>query len=242
MAGSGIDDWALERESELARLEYENYELRRMLGILPPQSPRLEPLAFPTRWEAMFEGEQQQQQQQQQQQGTFGAFVRGPPISDMTDDLNLRRQFPQGPTQISLEAASQPHTQTQPLHISFPPDTPLVARRYGRRTNSGSGNFISGGMGGSGSAGSDVSGLNPTPGPFGTFRPLAGSGVVWQDSPIAGPGERNMNLQVPGEDPDSGLPGRDGDAGESQQGPSDWEGLTAMYLRGVVRRPPPHQT
>ncbi|KAF8591694.1 hypothetical protein K439DRAFT_1241440, partial [Ramaria rubella] len=31
--GSGMDDWALERESELARLEYENYELRRMLGI-----------------------------------------------------------------------------------------------------------------------------------------------------------------------------------------------------------------
>ncbi|KAF8519392.1 hypothetical protein BU17DRAFT_33409, partial [Hysterangium stoloniferum] len=32
-----------ERESELARLEFENQELRRMLGILPPPSPLAQP-------------------------------------------------------------------------------------------------------------------------------------------------------------------------------------------------------
>jgi len=233
-----MDDWALERESELARLEYENFELRRMLGILPPSSPGPSPSAFPSRWEGMFEAEQHQQQQ-------LGVFASGPSNSEGSDDLTLRRQpsHTQGQTQISLEAQSQPqqpHTQTQPLHIAFPPDTPLVARKYGRRAGSGSGSFIGGGggfMGGGGGSGSDTS-LNPTPNPFATFRP-GGGGGAWQDSPIAGPGERNMNLQGPGQERDGD---RERDTGDGQQGPTDWDGLTTMYLRGAGRRPPPRET
>lgn len=39
MAAVVAADWALERESELARLERENSELRRMLGIEVSESP-----------------------------------------------------------------------------------------------------------------------------------------------------------------------------------------------------------
>jgi hypothetical protein len=42
LAAVAAADWALERESELARLERENLELRRMLGVDMEMAPRVE--------------------------------------------------------------------------------------------------------------------------------------------------------------------------------------------------------
>lgn len=188
-----MDDWALERESELVRLEYENYELRRMLGVTPPLSPQLSPPDFPTRLEATLEGDRQQ--------GTLG-MLTAPSNPELIGDLTLRRQPPhnQGQMHISLEAPLQPHPQTQPLHVAFPPDAPLVTRKYGRRAGSGSGSFIGGG----GFMSTNVDGessANLATGSFGPFRPPPASGSSsWQDNVTLGPGERNMGFPPSGQD------------------------------------------
>ena len=226
MEGSGIDDWALERESELIRLEYENYELRRMLGISTPTLPESLPSDGPPRLEATAEGDHQQQQ------SGLGMFT-GPFNQQPKDDLTLRRQpsHTQGLTQlqISLESAQQPHLQTQPLHITFPPDTPLVTRKYGGR-RTGSGSFI-GGSGGGGNfmnpvMAGDVS-TNMTTAPFGKFRPSLASGPSgWPDVNFAS-GDRNSAF-APGQDRDTNPPGREGDMKDGLQ-PPPWDGLTMKW-------------
>ena len=215
MEGSGTDDWALERESELIRLEYENYELRHMLGMNPPMSPETSPLDFPTRLEVTAEGDQQQR-------SGLGMFT-GPRNPEPGDDLALRRQpsHTQGQTQISLEGPQHSLSQTQPLHIAFPPDAPLVTRKYGRRAGSGSGSFISGGgsfMSTNGGGETSTSATIKT-GPFGTFRTSLASGSnMWQDNATFGPGERNMNVPLPGQEHETSTTGREGNLGDVQEG------------------------
>lgn len=210
-------DWALEREIELARLEFENQELRRMAG-LPLISPVQLP-SVPMRWDPV-EGEAPHGGQRL-------------PSSQLNPDaaeeilLHQRQQQQQQPiipgqTQISLDGPS-PHSQTTPLHVSFPPDAPLVTRKYGRRTNSGSGNFIAGSGSFIGGAGIE-SNPNIASTTSGIFRP------GWIDRSSSGPGERNLNL------PNTG-PERDFHSGEKQSGPS-WDGLRAMYYNRVGWRPP----
>lgn len=177
LEGGGIDDWALERESELARLEFENQELRRMLGILPPHSPPVQPQpqspsSVPLRWDPT-EGEQQRLTTQQ--------------LNPEVDDLMVRRH----PVQISLDG---PSNHTQPVQkAAFPPDAPLVTRKSAsRRTASGSGSFIVG----SGNFLSGSTGHQPNSGAaLGTYRP------GWIDR---SPSERNMNIQGSGFDHNAG--------------------------------------
>ncbi|KAF8491964.1 hypothetical protein JB92DRAFT_3128160 [Gautieria morchelliformis] len=230
--GSGLDDWALERDSELVRLECENFQLRRMLDIHPFLSPESSPPDSIPRFGGTSEGDHQQQ-------GSVGMFI-GPlnQESGHPDDLTLRRQasHTQGQTQISLDGAPQSHSQAHPLHIAFPPEAPLVTRRYGRRAGSGSGSFIGGG-GFTGISGGGEPSTNLATGPFGPFRPSLASGQSpWKDGV---PGERNMNIPPPGQDPAMSAPGREaGDTRDGQQG-TGWDGLTAMYQREAGRRAPP---
>ncbi|GJJ09212.1 hypothetical protein Clacol_003434 [Clathrus columnatus] len=146
--GLGVEDWSLERESELSRLEFENQELRRMLGLLPPPSPPLPALpilahqvdrhsipqsSIPLYWEPSDSDQNYRSSPHQQDY-------------DTNDNLMLRRQ-PQGTSQSPLDVG--PHfIQNHPP--SFSSETPLVTRKYNRRgmngTNNifGTGNFIPG--------------------------------------------------------------------------------------------------
>lgn len=90
MEGPEMDDWALERESELVRLEYENYELRRMLGLPPPLSPQPYPPNPATHAETTVEGDQPQ--------GGLGVFT-GSLHQEPGDEPNLQ---PENLTQIPL--------------------------------------------------------------------------------------------------------------------------------------------
>lgn len=89
------NDWALDRESELARLEYENEHLQRMLGLLPPASPpppmqpRLQSASSTPLHRDPLEGDRQRLTTPQH-------------IGPHAEDLLLRRH----PVQISLDGPS----------------------------------------------------------------------------------------------------------------------------------------
>jgi hypothetical protein len=120
MESLDTDNWALERESELVRLEYENYELRRMLGIPPPPSPQPYPPNPTTHAEATEEGDQQQPD-------SVGLFA-GPPNPEPGDERNILPQA-EGHTLISLDIPLQTLSQTRPLQLAFPPSSaPLFPR------------------------------------------------------------------------------------------------------------------
>jgi hypothetical protein len=231
MEGSGLDDWALERDSELVRLECENFQLRRMLDIYPPLSPESSPPNSTARLGGTSGGDHQQQE-------GVGTFI-GPLNQVESDELGRQASHTQGQAQISLEGAPQSHSQSHPLHIAFPSETPLAARNYGRRAGGGSGSFIGGGSF-TGTSGGGEPSTNLAPRQFGPFRPSLGSGPSRSQEGV--PGEKNMNIPPPDQDPDTSAPGREaGDTRDGQQG-SVWDGLTAMYQREAGRRPPPQNT
>lgn len=142
-----MQDWALDRECELSRLEFENQELRRMLGLLPPPSPpplparpalshqpdhpNISPSAIPLRWDI-----------NDQRLGSH------PLDSDPSDSVMLRRH-PQtlSPPQSTPDLPSQ---FVQSHSSPFSSDTPLVTRKYSRRGVNGAngifgtGSFIPG--------------------------------------------------------------------------------------------------
>jgi len=134
-----------------------------------------------------------------------------------------------GQTQISLDPESSnqhppsSHSQTVPLQNVFPPDPPLVTRKYGNRSRP-SGPFM------------NTPQHPPQPNfipssvdPNGTFRGWGGGGLESR-----GPGERNMNLQ------EQQRGGREG-----EQIPSGWDpnGVTSMYLNTLQWKSPlPRET
>ncbi|KIJ41984.1 hypothetical protein M422DRAFT_31587 [Sphaerobolus stellatus SS14] len=138
-------DYALERETELARLEFENQELRKLAGLEPITPNPHSSSSIPMRWDPdPAEGGQPH----------GGQRVPSSQLNlDAAEEMMMRQQgIIPGQTQIVLDGAPphpsqqgiQSHAPTAPLHVAFPPDAPLVTRKYGRRSGSGSGNFIGG--------------------------------------------------------------------------------------------------
>jgi hypothetical protein len=182
-----MDDWALERESELVRLEYENYELRRMVGIPPHLSPPLPPPDVKARLGAALEGDRQH----------INLAMSSESLSQESgDDLALLRQqsHTQGQMQISLDGELQ--SQSQTLGIPCPSEAPLVTRKYGRRTGCESGSFIGSGNLKSSSLEGE-SGTSVSTEPVGAFLAASVTGT-WPMNVTLGPGERSMNIPPSG--------------------------------------------